>query len=347
MRRLSVVCLAVLFVLVAKADAQIKIVPQEGSENPVMVGQIVVFGIEGLSDPKSAKAIVFPRTGCIIPVLIGQMGQDNWSEWGDAPQIFFTGAAPVDYLVGVIEGSAPNFNWAEHIVEVRGEPPPPPSELQVTPEEGFESSGPVGGPFAPRLKRYSLSAGDKQIVWKASAGASWVGLLNTEGTLAPNESAVVDVLIAPDAESLKAGTHATAVTFANVETGWRTIRNVSLTVDENPNPIPDELFVLVVYETDDLDEMLSTQVEILTSKEVRDYLNESCAEENGQPTYRFLDNDADVSNMTQDWQTVFDRAKNKEGPWIIIANGPDAFHEGPLPQTIEEMMTLLRQYGGE
>ena len=116
--------------------------------------------------------------------------------------------------------------------------------------------------------------------------------------------------------------------------------------DPNPDPIPvTGLHVLVVYESEDLDNITPWQAAIFTSKPVRDYLNSHCVNTDGGPQWRFLDKDVDVKDMTADWQAVFARAKGKELPWIIVASEKKSF-EGKLPADATATLALLKQYGG-
>lgn len=117
--------------------------------------------------------------------------------------------------------------------------------------------------------------------------------------------------------------------------------------DPDPQPQPGPLHVLVVYESDDLDTMPPEQAAILTSQPVRQYLAEHCATgPGGQPAFRFLDDDADVTRLADDWQQVFARARGKPLPWIVIANETATF-EGELPANADALLELLRRYGGQ
>ncbi len=110
--------------------------------------------------------------------------------------------------------------------------------LVVAPAGDFESSGDVGGPFAPASKTYTLSnEGNRPLSWTASATQEWVTLSSTGGTLAPGGSVTVAVSIDQDtAAALEAGSYDDTITFTNTTSGeGDTTRAVELTVTA-PSP---------------------------------------------------------------------------------------------------------------
>lgn len=114
-----------------------------------------------------------------------------------------------------------------------------------------------------------------------------------------------------------------------------------------PPPIPAAgLRVMFVYETAALSTLPPGQVSVLYSKAVRDYLNLKCpvGADGKTKEYRFWDDNVDTSNESALWQAAFKRPRSSL-PWVLISNGTAGF-EGPTPGTIDEMMSLLRKYGG-
>lgn len=112
-------------------------------------------------------------------------------------------------------------------------------------------------------------------------------------------------------------------------------------VPDEFNPIPFPGFrVLVVY-----DSKLGVPQQT-TAKAVRDYAALKCVKgpDNKTAEYRVLDQETDVSNMTDVWKTTMAR-KRASLPWIVVSNGKQGY-EGPLPQTTEDTLTLLKKYGG-
>ncbi len=108
-------------------------------------------------------------------------------------------------------------------------------------------------------------------------------------------------------------------------------------IPPSPPPIPAAgLHVLVVYETSVANDVLK----IVQSKDVFDYLNARCAPDG----VRYYDKDAKLDNAAQKWKDAMARPRTSI-PWIIISNNSGGF-EGPLPKTKDELLTLLKKYGG-
>lgn len=96
-----------------------------------------------------------------------------------------------------------------------------PGRLAVTPDQGFESSGPdQAGNYQPSSKRYRVkNAGDTPLSWTAKAEAAWLDALRASGRLDPGESAQLEVRINDKARALDEGTHRTQIRFRNVTDG--------------------------------------------------------------------------------------------------------------------------------
>jgi hypothetical protein len=83
---------------------------------------------------------------------------------------------------------------------------------------------------------------------------------------------------------------------------------------------------------------------------IKTYLDRTCVKVAGQPAWRNYDPTAAVTE--EPWKTAMGRRRTSV-PWIIISNGKTGF-EGPLPgaraatpdQAVEELLELLRKYGG-
>ncbi len=108
--------------------------------------------------------------------------------------------------------------------------------LGVTPPTGLDSSGPVGGPFTPVSKVYTLeNLGDTSFVWSANPSQSWVSLSDNTGTLAAYDTTDVTVSINSYAGNLPAGNYSAVVNFYNSSTGvGTTTRTVNLEVIQVP-----------------------------------------------------------------------------------------------------------------
>lgn len=93
--------------------------------------------------------------------------------------------------------------------------------LAVTPLEDFVSSGPVGGPFAPSSKTYSLSnIGTDTIGWSVTETAGWLAVAGaSSGTLTPGQAVNVVLQLTGSATSLTAGNYSGDIAFTNTTNG--------------------------------------------------------------------------------------------------------------------------------
>jgi hypothetical protein len=112
----------------------------------------------------------------------------------------------------------------------------PPGVLSVTPVEGLTSAGPVGGPFSPSSRTYSLqNSGESTLSWTASKTQSWTSVSASAGNLAPGATTSVTVSINSAANALAAGSYSDTVSFVNTTSGnGNTVRPVALTVEDRP-----------------------------------------------------------------------------------------------------------------
>jgi len=92
--------------------------------------------------------------------------------------------------------------------------------MNVTPENSFNSQGPVGGPFEPQSTTYEfenkgISPFDYEIT--NDPLVSWITLSgDISGTLQPNEIAELTVEINDNANSLEPGAHLATIQFTNI-----------------------------------------------------------------------------------------------------------------------------------
>jgi hypothetical protein len=115
--------------------------------------------------------------------------------------------------------------------------PPLDIGMRVTPEEGFISEGPIGGPFAPNNKIYTLkNLGPNPINYAVSRTQDWLSITNDSGSLEVDEIVEVTVSINTDANSLPGGLfYDDVVTFTNTTNDeGNTTREVSLGVGYQP-----------------------------------------------------------------------------------------------------------------
>ncbi len=93
--------------------------------------------------------------------------------------------------------------------------------LRVSPAGGFESSGPVGGPFEPGDAEYVLEFGgegsiDYEITTEGTT--DWLEISGATGTLDAYDPTEVGFSVAPWADTLPAGAYFTRVRFTNLTT---------------------------------------------------------------------------------------------------------------------------------
>jgi len=89
--------------------------------------------------------------------------------------------------------------------------------LNISPSDGFASSGDIGGPFEPASKDYQLTnIRDTSIDWDVQYSAGWLDVSSTSGTLAPGASTTVTVSINSTANTLGWGKYADEVMFRNI-----------------------------------------------------------------------------------------------------------------------------------
>jgi hypothetical protein len=114
-----------------------------------------------------------------------------------------------------------------------------------------------------------------------------------------------------------------------------------------PVPIPgDGLRVLIVYESKTLPSLPKGQISALYSATVREYMNTHCAKGPDGKTaeWRCWDADVDASGEPAIWQDAMKRPRTSL-PWVIISTGRTGY-EGPLPATADDLLALLKRFGG-
>jgi len=122
------------------------------------------------------------------------------------------------------------------------------AHLTVSPAGGLASEGPVGGPFTPDSKLYTLENNAAfPIDFSVSADQTWVDIDNPGGTIPVSGMAYVTVSINSNANGLGAGHYDATVDFINTtDHDGDTVRSVGLDVgvpmpiyvfdmDSNPN----------------------------------------------------------------------------------------------------------------
>jgi hypothetical protein len=110
-------------------------------------------------------------------------------------------------------------------------------------------------------------------------------------------------------------------------------------------PIPGNgLRLLAIYDPATLGKLTPAQLDVLNSETVRGWLRSHAAVGPDGKTVesRFLPSNEDMTNESKLWQDAFKRPRASL-PWLIISNGKTGY-EGPLPATVNDMMTLMQKY---
>lgn len=98
-------------------------------------------------------------------------------------------------------------------------------------------------------------------------------------------------------------------------------------------PIPvDGLHVLIVEETGDRTPAMST---ILNANDWQSLVPV------GQ--WRVFDDDTDLSREQAKWRDAMQRPRTSL-PWVIVSNHPKGGYEGPLPNSVEGLTQLVKQW---
>lgn len=335
-------CAVLLPTATAQELEQLAIEPEDGSQNPVQLGQLVTLQVNGLADPSAAQAGIWPPEQIELWPMFGDSAPEGirWQSWGKHPMLLVRAHAPGRYLVQVKAGT----ELVDYEVVVEGEPPPEPS-FRVEPVEHFHSKGKQGGPFEPRVKTYTIMALNAPAEWTATTESEWLVVTPASGTLAPGESAGVDVMVTSAAEVLPAGNYSVPVQFRS---GGKLLeRDVLLSVgqpepDPDPDPIPGELWSVVIEETS---QRTPQQAQLYASPEARALFGSG----------RFLVKDKDVVDASTgetpdrlEW--YIERAEKHGFPTLFVVQGPNesgkmhVHYEGDLPDSISEYVKLVEKY---
>lgn len=117
----------------------------------------------------------------------------------------------------------------------------------------------------------------------------------------------------------------------------------------DPAPVVETGFrVLFVYEKDDLELYTPGQRDALSwaNKAIDEYTRAKCATAGGGPERRNWDDDQDVSKDTPTMQEMRKAVAGPERPYVVVSNGKTGW-KGPMPETSEQILALLKKYGGE
>ncbi len=121
--------------------------------------------------------------------------------------------------------------------------------------------------------------------------------------------------------------------------------------DPGPSPAPIPLAglrVLVVYESAEASKLAAGHQGVIYGKATRDYLNSKCVVGPDQKTkeWRIYDSNVVLDAEVAPWKAAMQRAKAHPSfrvPWLLVSNGKSGY-EGPLPETPEKMIALVKRY---
>jgi hypothetical protein len=92
--------------------------------------------------------------------------------------------------------------------------------LAVSPTNGFNSAGSVGGPFSITSQNFLLSnIGSASLNWSVLNTSSWLNASPTSGTLSAGGQTTLTASLTSTANSLAAGTYTASLVFTN-QNGW-------------------------------------------------------------------------------------------------------------------------------
>jgi len=334
----------VLSLFVATAIAQtplpassVAIVPVDGQGGPYSVGDLVRYRVEGLgSAAAGARATIFPRTALLLPVLSGTPDEDTptWAHWGLDPELLFVAERAGTYTIVILDETG---SLCEYQIVVEGEPVP--VDLHVTPEAPLAVAGPSGGPFEPRIQRYEVTSA-LPVHYAARVDAEWLIAVSAEG----DTPGSIDVLIGPAADGLAEGKYCGALEITDTKSGTTVTREIVLTVGETPPPPPPppppvELLQAVVVE--ESNDRTAQQAQVMLSTRVRAAV--------GNRFFVFDDDMADKHGQTPPNVACWiERAKGKSLPYLFLSDAkaePSAVAwEGPMPESIEKMLSLIAEH---
>lgn len=114
-----------------------------------------------------------------------------------------------------------------------------------------------------------------------------------------------------------------------------------------PTPTVGNIKVLISYESSSLSPELN---KIISGVAVRGYVTSKGTKDNGVAPFRAFDKDLNVGKELPWVQAADKRRREKAGSaaeWIVIQNDAGVIvHDGPLPKTEAETVTLLKRFGG-
>jgi uncharacterized repeat protein (TIGR01451 family) len=106
-----------------------------------------------------------------------------------------------------------------------------PDDLNIVPEAGFIASGPSAGPFTPAQQTFVLNnVGTNTLNWTAAAGAPWLTIQPSFGSLTVTDATIITVALDLVAASLPDGNYPNTIVFSNLNSGRSQSRDFALRI---------------------------------------------------------------------------------------------------------------------
>lgn len=110
-----------------------------------------------------------------------------------------------------------------------------------------------------------------------------------------------------------------------------------------PAPIPEIGFrVLMIYETAEAIKLTKGQQLAMFGKSTRDWLDANCVKVGGEPERRIFDKDIKLDGESALWKKAMARTRTGV-PWLIVSNGITGY-DGPMPETLDAIMAILKKH---
>lgn len=115
---------------------------------------------------------------------------------------------------------------------------------------------------------------------------------------------------------------------------------------EPVEPLKGSLQVVIIEETADRGALPASQIDAMLGQSVREYCRTHCKKSDGKtPDFRLLDDDDNVAAADKWIQDAFALPRTSL-PWVAVSNGKGGASEA-LPATSEDLLKLLKKYGGD
>ena len=129
------------------------------------------------------------------------------------------------YVKDAAVSSGQDRGWVDQVTFAPDDP------LLAQPGDDLIVSGPLGGPFNPSNKVYTVTNTDPaDLSWTAGADQSWVTVTPAGGSLVSGAGTEATVQLNANAQSLGYGLQTATVTFSNLTSGVSQTRVVRLTI---------------------------------------------------------------------------------------------------------------------